>query len=93
MGTTAKASLIYNNCTPSLSICSDTSGLHGLAITPPLAGLGVEVRGLVRRVDATDVVRAAGASDVIVADLRDLDAIEAAARGNEGILPGATLHT
>jgi uncharacterized protein YbjT (DUF2867 family) len=61
------------------------SGFAGLAVTRALAGLGVEVRGLVRRVDATDVVRAAGASDVIVADLRDLDAIETAARGSEGI--------
>ena len=61
------------------------SGVTGLAVTRALAGRGTEVRGLVRRAAAAETVRAAGAVDVIVADLRDLRAIEAAARGSAGI--------
>ncbi len=61
------------------------SGFAGQSVTRALAGLGMEVRGLVRRAGATEAVRAAGASEVIVADLRDLGAVEAAARGCEGI--------
>lgn len=61
------------------------SGYTGLAVTRALVGACVEVRGLVRTEAAIDMVRAAGASDVVVADLRDLEAVEAAARGIDGI--------
>lgn len=61
------------------------SGYTGLAVTRALVARGMEVRGLVRRGAAADTVRAAGASDVVVADLRDLDAVDAAARGADGI--------
>jgi uncharacterized protein YbjT (DUF2867 family) len=61
------------------------SGYTGLAVTRALVARGKEVRGLVRRQAATAEVRSAGASDVVVADVRDLDAVETAARGADGI--------
>jgi uncharacterized protein YbjT (DUF2867 family) len=61
------------------------SGYTGLAVIRALRSRGVEVRGFIRNPDAEAAVRAAGASEIFLGDLRDLHSVEAAARGVDGI--------
>lgn len=61
------------------------SGHTGLAVTRALARRGVPVRAFIRRAEAEPTVREAGATDVVVADLLDLGAVQAAARGVDGV--------
>jgi uncharacterized protein YbjT (DUF2867 family) len=61
------------------------SGYAGLTVTQELSAKGVPVRGFIRDADKAGTVRAAGATDVVVGDLRDLDAVQQAARGADGV--------
>jgi len=61
------------------------SGYAGLAVTRALIRRGMTVRGFIRNPDTAPAVRAAGASEIVVGDLRDLRAVETAARGVDGI--------
>jgi uncharacterized protein YbjT (DUF2867 family) len=61
------------------------SGYTGLSILRALSARGGSARALIRDPAKADQVRAAGAEDVVVGDLRDLGALVRAATGCEGI--------
>jgi uncharacterized protein YbjT (DUF2867 family) len=61
------------------------SGYSGLSVIRELAAAGESVRGFIRDAAKEDAVRAAGAAEVAVGDLRDLGALEHAARGASGV--------
>ena len=61
------------------------SGYTGLAILRALSSRGASTRAFVRDAAKVDQVRAAGAQDVVIGDLRDLDALARAASGCDGI--------
>jgi uncharacterized protein YbjT (DUF2867 family) len=61
------------------------AGYAGLAVTRALAARGRGVRAFIRDPDARPIVERAGATEVVVGDLRDLRAIEDAAAGADGI--------
>lgn len=61
------------------------SGYAGLAVTRALTARGLPVRAFIRDDSAQAQVRAAGATEISVGDLRDLPAVEKAARGVDGM--------
>lgn len=61
------------------------SGYTGLAVTRKLAAKGQPVRAFIRDPDKAETVRAAGATEIVVGDLRDLNAVAHAARGARGV--------
>lgn len=61
------------------------SGYTGLTVVRELAAAGEPVRGFIRDAAKGDGVRAAGAAEVVVGDLQDLDAVERSARGTRGM--------
>lgn len=54
-------------------------------VVPQLVERGVEVRGLVHDPAKTDAARSNGATQIVVADLRDVAALTAAAEGVDGV--------
>lgn len=54
-------------------------------VVPKLARRGVCVRGFVRNSGQGDAVRAAGAADIAVGDLRDRTSLDAALRGIDAV--------
>jgi uncharacterized protein YbjT (DUF2867 family) len=61
------------------------SGYTGLCVTRELAARGASVRAFIRDAAKSDSVRAAGATEVVVGELRDLDALRLAAKGAYGV--------
>jgi uncharacterized protein YbjT (DUF2867 family) len=61
------------------------AGYAGLAVTRALAARGRDVRAFIRDPDAAAVAERAGATEVVVGDLRDLRAVEGAAAGADGV--------
>jgi uncharacterized protein YbjT (DUF2867 family) len=61
------------------------SGYTGAAVTRALAVRGEKVRGFIRDGGKAEAVRKAGAAEVVVGELRDLAAVEAAAAGCDGV--------
>ncbi|WP_063047022.1 SDR family oxidoreductase [Nocardia pseudovaccinii] len=61
------------------------SGYTGLTVIRELVGRGEQVRAFIRDPAKTGSVLSAGASDVIVGDLRDLDLVGRAVRGVRGV--------
>ena len=61
-----------------------TGRLAGLVV-PALARRGVRVRGLVRDEQRAEALRARGAGEIAIGDLRDVDSLTAAARGVDGV--------
>jgi uncharacterized protein YbjT (DUF2867 family) len=61
-----------------------TGRLAGLVV-PALARRGVRVRGLVRDARRAEAVRARGAGEIAIGDLRDVDSLRVAARGVDGV--------
>ncbi len=61
------------------------AGYTGRCAVAALAARGLPVRGMVRDPRAESRVRALGAADVVVGDLRDLTALAAALRGADGV--------
>jgi uncharacterized protein YbjT (DUF2867 family) len=61
------------------------SGYTGLAVIRALAIRGTSSRALIRDRAKADIVQAAGATEIAVGDLRDVDSVELAATGCDGI--------
>ncbi len=61
------------------------AGYTGRLVTDELARRGIEVRGFVRDAAGDEAARAAGASETVIGDLRDLPTIESAVRGVDGV--------
>ena len=61
------------------------AGYTGRLVTGELARRGTEVRGFVRDAAGDATARAAGATDTVAGDLRDLPSIESAVRGVDGV--------
>jgi uncharacterized protein YbjT (DUF2867 family) len=61
------------------------AGYTGRLVTGELARRDIEVRGFVRDAAGDESARAAGASETINGDLRDLPSIESAVRGADGV--------
>jgi len=60
-------------------------GYTGGLVTGELARRGIEVRGFVRDAAGSEAARAAGATETVAGDLRDLSSIEQAVGGVEGV--------
>lgn len=69
---------------PRILVVGAAGRFAGLVV-PALAERGARVCGFVRNPDQADKVRARGASEVIVGDLRDSQSIEAAMQGIDGV--------
>ena len=61
------------------------TGGNAAMVVPELVKRGVEVRGLVRDAAKERMARQAGAAEIAVADLNDVDALAAAAEGVDGV--------
>ena len=61
------------------------SGYTGSAVTRELVKRGGEVRGLIRNAGNTDAVKANGVSEVIVGDFLELETVELAMKGADGV--------
>lgn len=61
------------------------AGYTGRCVVEALAARGLAVRGMVRDPGATARVRALGAAEVVVGDLRDLTAVAEALHGADGV--------
>lgn len=75
-----------DRATPAVTVLvvGATGRLAGLMV-PALARRGVRVRGLVRDEGRAEQVRARGAAEIAVGDLRDQDSLTVAARGVDGV--------
>jgi uncharacterized protein YbjT (DUF2867 family) len=62
------------------------SGKSATHCVRKLAAQGLSVRAAVRRAETREAVQAAGAHEVVIADLQDGDAVRAAMRGVESVL-------
>jgi uncharacterized protein YbjT (DUF2867 family) len=60
-------------------------GLFGRHVPPELIARGAQVRGLVRHAAGEAVARAAGVSDIVMADLHDEAALQRAMKGVAGV--------
>lgn len=67
-------------------LVTGASGRTGKRMIAALSRAGVKVRAFVRRADAEDEVRDAGAADVVVGDLLDETALRNAVRGTGQVL-------
>jgi uncharacterized protein YbjT (DUF2867 family) len=69
---------------PTVLVVGAAGAISGLVV-PELVQRGATVRGLVRRPEQAGVVRALGASEVAVGDLRDRTSIDRALAGVDGV--------
>lgn len=83
---TAKPSTLHRCAASAVTVLVlGASGYAGLAVVRALTSRGIGVRACIRNVDKEGIVRAAGATQVVLGDLRDLPKVEAAAAGVQGI--------
>jgi uncharacterized protein YbjT (DUF2867 family) len=69
---------------PTVLTVGSSGPLAGLVV-PELARRGARVRGLVRNKDHAEAVRENGAAEIAIGDLRDVQSLEAAVEGVDGV--------